>query len=874
MMWGVWLLCAKRDAVFGGGETGWEEFYGIWDKSGRILEHLFLARIRDESQTHRMPLRLTELVTHYPYTSKGEESSIDFLNRPRFSTRAYDALFVRIDTEVEKERSGVKRKKEDLLKLLGVAFGAELVGLEAEKTKEGEGENVDKVDGLWEIVRKAADGQAGDVKEKKPVLSRVFADETIRLLRLLPGSDSEGGIHLEEPILRRRSESLSATEPEHLNTKQPPLFVRTSPANIPLPPSPKEAFDWAQFSSAGFGGNSSVGQHLSKTLLDTDVEVTKPSSSTVGLARRLSRKRGSRSRSRRTSVEIVTPTEKDSTNSRKELKSHVKAVNIIKLDEAFIDFWSDAVVDPTAAEWPTFVVAKLNLTGNSNLKAIEVEGKPVRWIILERTYSVPLPPPFPASPDGSATSHVPEANGANGAASPRPSLRSLSASTRKRFSFLSGGNVVSSGKVEKSTSTKRRTPKIGEMGEVLPEVQEKEEKKDEKPAKGGRGFKAAAVGLGTAVLGGIGVKDAVDAKSKEELAKAEEIPVPVPTAEGETLPLAPETVVGGGDTSSSHTTKASEPAAIAGAAPTPVAEGPEPTPPLAEDTPEPYVTAETAPTSIEPLKSESEGEGEMEMEKVPLVPASVEESLAPVEAAPRSVAEAVPTPQPVEEPVPEPVEEAASEPIKEVPPEPVEEAPEPIEEPAPEPVEKTAPEPVEEAAPVPIEGSVPEPVNEAASEPVEEVAPVPVGEPAPEEAVPVPVEEAAPWPVGEPAPESVEEAAPEPVEDGVAAAVEGTPVPEAIEAPVAVGLGPAEEAQPDPEAQPGPEPIQGTVLPPVEEAAHEEPVAAAEEPSFTEPGAHEDAHTELKYIASESEIAAAEPVTDASHEEQPTEHGE
>lgn len=46
MMWGVWLLCAKRDAVLGGGETGWEEFYGVWEKSGRVLEHLFLARIR------------------------------------------------------------------------------------------------------------------------------------------------------------------------------------------------------------------------------------------------------------------------------------------------------------------------------------------------------------------------------------------------------------------------------------------------------------------------------------------------------------------------------------------------------------------------------------------------------------------------------------------------------------------------------------------------------------------------------------------------------------------------------------------------------------------------------------------------------------
>ena len=87
-------------------------------------------------------------------------------------------------------------------------------------------------------------------------------------------------------------------------------------------------------------------------------------------------------------MEIVIPTEKDFANSRKEFKPRVKVVNIIKLDEAFIVFWSDAVVDPTTTEWPTFVVSKLNLTGNSNLKALEVRCKPVRWIILERIYSV------------------------------------------------------------------------------------------------------------------------------------------------------------------------------------------------------------------------------------------------------------------------------------------------------------------------------------------------------------------------------------------------------------------------------------------------------------------------------------------------------
>jgi hypothetical protein len=35
-------------------------------------------------------------------------------------------------------------------------------------------------------------------------------------------------------------------------------------------------------------------------------------------------------------------------------------VKHIQLDEAFVDFWSDAVLDPISASWPTFVVCKLN----------------------------------------------------------------------------------------------------------------------------------------------------------------------------------------------------------------------------------------------------------------------------------------------------------------------------------------------------------------------------------------------------------------------------------------------------------------------------------------------------------------------------------
>ena len=54
---------------------------------------------RDEMVREKMPLRLAELTKGYPYKGKSGASDTaedDLLPRPRFSTRQYDALFVRV----------------------------------------------------------------------------------------------------------------------------------------------------------------------------------------------------------------------------------------------------------------------------------------------------------------------------------------------------------------------------------------------------------------------------------------------------------------------------------------------------------------------------------------------------------------------------------------------------------------------------------------------------------------------------------------------------------------------------------------------------------------------------------------------------------
>ncbi|KAF8213419.1 hypothetical protein K438DRAFT_1092588 [Mycena galopus ATCC 62051] len=101
-MLGLWILATPRlvegDDVL--------TFYAKWQYWGRILEHLFLARIRDEAADHRMPTRLVELVKHYPY-AKTASANADpaFLPSPPFSTRRYDALFVGIETQIPSSES-------------------------------------------------------------------------------------------------------------------------------------------------------------------------------------------------------------------------------------------------------------------------------------------------------------------------------------------------------------------------------------------------------------------------------------------------------------------------------------------------------------------------------------------------------------------------------------------------------------------------------------------------------------------------------------------------------------------------------------------------------------------------------------------------
>ncbi|KAJ7462737.1 hypothetical protein B0H11DRAFT_93675 [Mycena galericulata] len=477
-MLGLWILATPH--VTEGDD--YLAFYEKWEKWGRTLEHLFLARIRDEAADHRMPTRLTELVKHYPYAkSPSPDADLAFLPSPRFSTRRYDALFVRIETEMPSTAS--KQYKNHPLRLIADALKASSRPSSPSDPTDGRSAELE----LWESLKKNVSVADAD-SESYPGLSSLFADETIRFLSLIPSSwDNETKAEDPPPFTlfipsskvgRRRSMSLgdrdkavAAAAIAHAKAASAASAASTSDSQ----PSTLDpiAIDWSQFSTSGFFSeeSGSNGSKLAATLLDNkDVEITIP--------RKLSAKRKlppaliPLPSSRGKSLDLPPPPKEE--KEVKQGKSRAVKLEIIQLDEAFVDFWSDALLDPISADWPAFVICKIK----SSVPAVNpAQGKRVGWLIIEQQFITPGPPPVSVvgTPEKEAASVPrPRPN------SPKPSFGSDSKSTKKkRFSFFTSlsSSSISSSSTTKTDGTKGKKkavkgPKIGEMGEILKEEEE------------------------------------------------------------------------------------------------------------------------------------------------------------------------------------------------------------------------------------------------------------------------------------------------------------------------------------------------------------------------------------------------------------------
>ncbi|KAK0436021.1 hypothetical protein EV421DRAFT_1833687 [Armillaria borealis] len=575
--------------------------------------------------------------------------------------------------------------------------------------------------------------------------SRVFADETIRFLSMIPMEKATS----ETPTLNlfdlQESDHSPLTGAKAAVVHKLVsvmgscrLTCHSVPASTSTPsPASHIGVDWAQFSTSGFLESLPLGTALASTLMDSDLEVTVPPEP-----------KKSKSPTRRNvpelNVDINKAMPKEETNST----SKVTSVSSVQLDEAFIDFWNDALVDPISSDWPSFVICKLK----GSLSDIEIEGKRVEWIVLEQTFSKP-PPPLPPASDSLASPSVESPGKRPRASSPKPSFKSdisgTFSSTKKRFSFWTGGDNKSPTKRKNANIPK--SPKIGEMGEILKEedgdkVKTKATRKsvdvpkdipEERESEGGVSGTVATTAAAVTAVGATAVLVQAAAEAAPgELKVAEAVAVPksapnqTPISESTVDPAPPPVVdpipatapVDEAVTTSevkveeASVTEFAPAAAVPVEVPPPVLEGETlnvEEPLASEPVPEVISPSDVAPVLEEAAAPTSESESAP-------VPSSIHES------APLTVQE--PVIAPTEESVAIPEEELASVPVEEPAITSVEEPvirqaeQPPVEE---ESVKDIAPTedaaPAESAAAVPVEGSVPAPVDQSAAPSVTEL---------------------------------------------------------------------------------------------------------------------------------------------------------
>ncbi|KAF9007188.1 hypothetical protein BDQ17DRAFT_262797 [Cyathus striatus] len=852
MIFGLWLLA--EDPRVRKGES-WKEFYERWEVMGRILEHLFLVRVREEAASNRLPTRLLELVKSYPFgTSPSPEG---LLPRTRFSTRRHHTLFVRIETEVSsryKEIHGKKRLGPRVL--VSRALAAQVIP--------GEGEGDDSERALWSVLKDCKKTEEGEED-----LGSVFADETLRLFELVEQprgrKGREGQVSptfsvfpppssTRSPAVRSHSERdtiiSSASPSSNGHSKYATDSALQTPTISPTTAASSIIVDWAQFSTAGFG-DVSTQNRLAETLWDEEIEKTVPKVGEPGSVVSRIRNR-SRSRSRpRTKGSIEVPREErvEKEDEEEKFKSRVVQVSSVLLDEAFVDFWSDTLTDSVVTrEWPEFIVCKLKSTVSPT------EKKAADYLVLEHTYTVPPPPP------------PPPAEAAPRASSPRPSLKD-----KKRFSFFSSStsgrpSIGGRGHSGSVSSTRNRfagggKAKVGEMGEVLKESEEEK-------------------------LATVKVKVPIP-KGRKSLAKEE--------AEKKEKEAENGNVAG---VSAGAVTGAASAAPVSEPAPTPLAKVKpveEDLTPKAEDkfapaadvsVPDTVTEArpeETVAHVLEPVVENVE-ESAVVKDLVVEQPAAVEEPVTPVPVpeepteqhaeAPVESASVKATPAPVEEVAPAATEIVGTIPAELTPTLTIAVQPEETAAVAPEPAIENAEESVIAEVPAAEQpAAVEEPETPAASEPAEQpaedVKTEALPEVAPTEAVPAPIEEVnAPVEdvkVEEPV---VEESAPTPSEP-VAVAPNAEKQPPVIEEPTVE----EQDAPVDtkPEATAAHEGVVPTETPVAEEEAKEETSAVTEPaiqtaeevtteaPAITEPATETPAETEVQTATTEDKPDEPQP---------------
>ena len=344
-----------------------------------------MVNLRDESLRLRMPTRLTELVVQYPYV-RGAAPANDVFLPARVSSRNFAALLVRVETEFSSSRDQVRCHP---LRFLKDALAADVVAGKSELST------------LWENIRNTGNDEKLVSPGGLPGLSQVFADETIRYLALIPG---------DHPLKRVASSTLSVPRTQQIPTRRYASSPGSSetvgndralsgntvinghrelPSSLPTGAKSVLPTDWAQFSSAGFS-NVSTPLPLASTLFGQDVEKTNPPLRKTSRHSMISSPSHSPNEIHKSSDVAYQRRPSDPSQSESPIKfaSRSYPLSVVEIDEAFIEFWVDALLDPVASTWHKFIVCKLR----PSVSELTIEQKRVQYVVVEQVF-VPKPTP-------------------------------------------------------------------------------------------------------------------------------------------------------------------------------------------------------------------------------------------------------------------------------------------------------------------------------------------------------------------------------------------------------------------------------------------------------------------------------------------------
>lgn len=427
------------------------------DKATNRVEHLLLAHIRAQAAvTFTMPLRLTELVSHYPYIKQAGGVGL----APAFGCRPVQTLRV----DLKSENIVVSQSKPR--SVIGTLRDA-LEANASESIQGGKGE-------LWAEVML----QNGNRGEEEGGIG-LLIDEHVRILRKVDdtkekveGSNSSlveaaNAAALPAPAIigatvspakirasRRRSQSLSDLCSFLPPTNRPLFPLPESGTSTPTPKSstPKrkliplstgeqvevvsdtpflptttdlfsgglEPFaSWRSFSEEGFGIMSTTASS-DLSLTELDLRPTIPTLPTRTSQRGLYRVRSSANNGSRRKTDFPLPPSSSSSTAGVEgesasggMKKHtITSARVVEQDTAFSILWQDQLLDPSlCSSFPSLVFVQLNSSTTASLTTLlqnteEENGEGKRrplypgesiWLLIVETIIPPRPPTPPDS---------------------------------------------------------------------------------------------------------------------------------------------------------------------------------------------------------------------------------------------------------------------------------------------------------------------------------------------------------------------------------------------------------------------------------------------------------------------------------------------